>query len=127
MELGWEGNLVERHCQPACEIPKHSVPGHIISVHLSGRAELERVRADGRTHRGILTSDDVCVNSADFPTSGNGLEKVESFIIRLETSFVARTAHGFIYEDRIEIIPQFALRDHLIQGIRYYELETSKL
>lgn len=42
-KAAWEGILVERHRQPACEIPEHSVLGHIISVHVSGQAELESV------------------------------------------------------------------------------------
>lgn len=116
-KTGWEGILVERHCQLPCEIPEHSVPGHIISFHLSGQAELKKVTADGRFRRDILTSGNVCINPAEFPISGRILEESRSIFIRLNPSFVACAAHSFISEERIEIIPQFALRDPLIQGI----------
>lgn len=116
-KLGWRDVLVEQHYQLPCEIPKHSVPGHVISICLDGQAELQKVSADGRLHKGILTSGHVCINPALFPISGRILEQSKSIFMCLDPSFVVRAVRGFIYEERIEIIPQFMLHDCLIEGV----------
>lgn len=116
-KANWEGILVEQHCQPPCEIPCHDVPDHIVTVHLSGQTELKKVTADGSFHKATLTSGNVCINPAKFPISGYILEESKSIFLCLNPSFITRAAYGFVYEDRIEIIPQFALCDPLIQGI----------
>ncbi len=102
--------------QPACETPEHSSSHHVISICLGHPTVKERT-IDGCYQCQCFVYGDISITPANVSRKIR-LEKEAEFIhIYLEPEFLTQTACELFDNDRIEITPQFKIKDLLIQGI----------
>ncbi|HEY9653211.1 MAG TPA: AraC family transcriptional regulator [Coleofasciculaceae cyanobacterium] len=110
---GWNGIVLEHHCQPAQETPEQDLVKHSISIYLGRTAQYER-RANGRVVKERLHYGDIIINGYQKTRWHN---EGEYLLLHLEPSLVAHAAADLLNTDRIEIVQQFKTRDPLIQNL----------
>ncbi len=115
--LEWEGINVQYHDQPALETPNYYYKQHMLLVHNSGRAvQAERVLA-GRKQREQLGNGNVVIVPANVQHQVNWDRKNNFTLLFLEPAHLARVAYESVNVERVELVPQFAMRDPLIYQI----------
>lgn len=110
---GWNGIVLEHHCQPAQETPEQDLVKHSISIYLGRTAKYER-RANGRVVKERLHYGDIIINGYQKTRWYN---EGEYLLLHLEPSLVAQAAADLIDTDSIELVEQFKTRDPLIQHL----------
>lgn len=115
-EMGWEGFVVRHYRLPPFEVPEHPLVEHRILIQLGCPSKVEASQ-NGRLLRGRFLKGDLTYTTPGVKFRARWEEEREFLIIRLEPAFVTRAAHEFIREDLIETVPQFKLRDPLVEGI----------
>ena len=121
-KAGWKGIHFAYHRQPAHEIPDCRFAHHILTICV-GQFEI-KLKRDGRWQKEYYTCGDI----GFFPASQQGPiaqcdREVEFINLYLEPKTFARVACESVDADRVELVPQFNIRDPLIQQIGL-ELKT---
>ena len=115
--LEWEGIYVQHHYQPAWETPQYCYEQHMVLIHNSRRAvQAERV-LDGRRHTEQLGNGNVVIVPANVQHQVNWDRENNFTLLFLEPAHLARVAYESVNVERIELVPQFAMRDPLIYQI----------
>jgi AraC family transcriptional regulator len=114
---GWPGIKVSRHRFSAGEVRVSSLPGHLVTLHLSGPLRLVQL-LDGRRREGTEIKGDVGIVPLGTDATcifGNGSEDAN---LLLDDGFFRRVAaEAGMDEARLEIAGAFATRDPHIERI----------
>lgn len=120
-QAGWESIYLEHHRQPAYETPEFRYPIHIVSIHLRGATTVERWSERTQRQRCVVTSGDITIYPANTRHWERSDRTAEFIDLHLDPSLVMDSSgSGAIpsgHESLPEILPQFAIRDPLIQQI----------
>lgn len=119
---------VERHHQPSNGSSVCCLPHHLISIHLGQPIQLQRT-VDGRRSNDYLTEGDIMISPPCLHRKLAWDNDAEFLLLSLESKLFASAVHADD-ADRVEIVPQFKLRDPLIQQIGLTlksELEVDRL
>lgn len=114
--LGWNGIHVQYHQQPACEMPEHSHTQHVILVNHAGRRAQSCV-LEGQLRHEQRFNGDIVILPAFVPHQVGWQGEGDFTMLMLEPTHLAQTAHKSVDDERVELIPQIAKSDPLIQGI----------
>jgi len=113
----WDGILVEQHRLRALQIPEHSLPKHLICIHLSSGIELDWRVAGERLQSRLTMPDDISLTPAGLPRMVRWNQEAEILFISLEPELIARAAHEAVYADDIELAEKWGGPDPQIQHI----------
>jgi AraC family transcriptional regulator len=104
------------HRQPACETPEHLSSHHVISICV-GRPIVKKRILNGLPQRNCFIDGDISITPANTFRSVSLEGEAEFIHLYPEPQFFARTTNEIVENSEVEIIPQFKIRDPLIQGI----------
>ncbi|HLO86087.1 MAG TPA: AraC family transcriptional regulator [Nostocaceae cyanobacterium] len=113
----WQGIYLEYHLQPGHETPEHSFQQHAIAINVSPEAhKVERV-LDGQLKIEQMFPGDIAV----IPASSYHLARWESegefILLSLDPNFFNQVIIESVGLQQVELIPQFATSDPLMQQI----------
>lgn len=115
-KAGWKGIHFAHHRQPAHELPDCYFAQHVITICL-GQFEI-KLRKDSSWQRECYTYGDIGIFPVSQPGPRARCDQGAEFIsLYLEPRTFARVACESVDADRVEIVPQFKIRDPLIQQI----------
>ena len=113
----WDGIRLDHHRQPAHETPEHSPQQYIVCISLEqGITNAERV-LNGRIQLERITYGDVAVIPANSYHKSRWDSEVEFLVLSLEKELFARVLNNSVDLQSLEITPQFASPNPLIQQI----------
>ncbi|MBW4599317.1 MAG: AraC family transcriptional regulator [Calothrix sp. FI2-JRJ7] len=115
-QANWSCIQFGYHRQPACETPEHLSSNHVISICVGCPIVKKRV-LDGLPQRNCFVDGDISITPANIFRSVCLEGEAEFIHLYPEPKFFARTANEIVGHSEVEIIPQFKIRDPLIQGI----------
>lgn len=117
-QAGWNNIFLAYYQQPACEIPKHYLSQHTLTIcgELSTPALIECC-LDDRLKRYWFDSGDIIFCPAGISKSLAWEQKNSGILLALEPQLVEQIAYESINAERIEFLPQFKVIDPLIQQI----------
>ncbi len=116
-KLGWEGISVQYYRQPAWEIPEHANPQHVINIHHDRQViNAERI-LDGCRARAQLGDGDITLIPANVQRKSCWDKEIIFTYLVLEPTHIPQIAHEFVDADKVELVPQFLVRDPLIYQI----------
>jgi AraC family transcriptional regulator len=116
-QIGWKGLFFQEFNHPGHEISEYILPHHMIIV---GRQQglYQENRINGEFHRrDSAAMGDALIVPAGVTNATVWKENAEFSLLTLCPKFVGEVAHESINPNRIELIPQFAAFDSLIQQI----------
>jgi AraC family transcriptional regulator len=114
----WNNIFLAYYQQPACEIPKHFLNEHTLTIcsELSAPSLVE-CSLDNRFKRYWFSSGDIIFCPAGISKSLAWEQKNSCILLALEPRLVELVAYDSIYADPIEFLPQFKIIDPLILQI----------
>jgi AraC family transcriptional regulator len=116
----WNNIFFAYYQQPACEIPKHLLNEHTLTIcsELSAPSLLECC-LDNRFKRYWFNSGDIIFCPAGISKSLAWEQKNSCILLALEPRLVELVAYESIHADQIEFLPQFKIIDPLILQIAH--------
>jgi AraC family transcriptional regulator len=111
--VGWDGLLVERYVVPRFETGALAFARYAVVLQHDGRAYL-RCRARLRERLYEVTHGEIVIHPPFTPHDVRITEPAEFVSVNMEPTLMARAAEDIIYEDRIELVPQAAIRDPFV-------------
>jgi AraC family transcriptional regulator len=117
--LGWENIQVGQFQHPPGECNVHSGDEHTVCVSLAARPVRFLQIKDGKTHSSLYGKGDISITPAQVPFFARWQDDDHYVELRLDSGFVATVAKEALglNPDRIEIIPEFRLRDGRLEAI----------
>jgi AraC family transcriptional regulator len=117
-DLGWNGIYVQQHIQPPWETPDYAHTRHMILVHgTQHRVQVERA-FDGRRRQEHIGSDNnVVIVPATVQHQTNWSAESPFLLLFIEPDFLAQVAYESVTAERIQLIPQYAMDDPLIDQV----------
>lgn len=115
-QANWSCLQFSYYRQPACETPEHLSSHHVISICV-GRPIVKKRMLDGVPQRNCFVDGDISITPANRFRSVCLEGEAEFIHLYPEPNFFARTTNEIVEHSEVEIIPQFKIRDPLIQGI----------
>jgi AraC family transcriptional regulator len=109
---GWDGFVLERHRQPAFELPPLSSTAYLVSVALGGPFKAEITRGGSR-RRYSFTRGDVSVFPYGFSVDGASVGPSEFLLLLIQPSVIERVAADVLGAGRPEIAPRIGVADPL--------------
>lgn len=113
---GWENIGLEHVFHSPWEYPEHRFQQHVLLINLKAESGSER-RIGASLEREEIQVGDVVLIPANVETWKVSRQDVEKIGISLKPEFVAQTAYESLDLTRIELTPQFARPDPLIEQI----------
>jgi AraC family transcriptional regulator len=114
--IGWDGLLVERYVVPRFETGALAFARYAVVLQHDGRAYLHcRARLRERLYE--VTHGEIVIHPPLTPHDVRITEPAEFVSVNIEPTLMARAAEDIIYEDRIELVPQAAIRDPFVWQI----------
>jgi AraC family transcriptional regulator len=116
--LRWNGIYVQHHIQPPWETPDYAHIRHLILVHgTQHRVRAERAFEGRRRQEQIGSDSNVAIVPATVQHQANWSEESPFSLLFIEPDFLTQIAHESVTAERIQLIPQYAMRDPLIDQI----------
>jgi AraC family transcriptional regulator len=115
--LRWRGIEVQQHRQPAWDSAEVCFKQHVISIHNFPKPARSERRFAGQKQSERLGRGDVVIMPAGVPHADTWDEPGEFTLLIVEPNRVVEAAFSPGDAARIEIIPQYAMRDPFICGI----------
>jgi AraC family transcriptional regulator len=116
--LGWNGIYVQDHIQPPWETPDYAHIRHLILVHRTQhRVQVERAFEGRRRQEQIGSGSNVVIVPATVQHQTNWSEESPFSLLFIEPDFLTQVAHESVTAERIQLIPQYAMADPLIDQI----------
>jgi AraC family transcriptional regulator len=113
----WHGIRLDYHQQPAFETPEHSPQQHVITVSLAKQPTNAQRMFNGHIQHECIKYGDVAVIPANSDHKSSWELETEFLVISLEKALFTRAAYDSFDLHKIELTPQFAAADPLIQQI----------
>jgi AraC family transcriptional regulator len=117
--LGWENILVQQFQYPPGEESYHYSDEHAICMSLAPRpVHLLQIR-EGKTYEGLYGKGDISITPAKVPFFARWDSEDRYLRIRLTSHFLQSVAREALSmnPDRIDLLPEFKLRDRQIEAI----------
>ncbi len=114
---GWHGIYVQQHHQPAWQTPEYCSTQHLILIHESEQLIQAERRLDGRRQHEQLSDGNVVIVPANAQHQVSWDQENSFILLFLEPTNLAHIAYEAVNVDRVDILPQFAMRDPLIYQI----------
>ena len=115
-QAGWQNIALEHWWRAAQEIPVYSAKQHAIVIHLKNKGNTER-KMNGVFQQENNQIGDIVLVPAHVEHWASFQQEAEIIIISLAPETLASTAHDEIDPDRVELTPQFAASDPLLEQI----------
>lgn len=117
--LGWDNILVEQFQHPPGEGKHHFSDEHAICLSLAPRPIRVLQIKGGRTYVGVQSKGDVSLTPAKIPSFSRWESDDTCLQIRIASQFIQRIARETIETDpdRLELRPEFQIRDPQIEAI----------
>jgi AraC family transcriptional regulator len=116
--LGWNGIYVQDHIQPPWETPDYAHTRHLILVHGTQHwVQAERAFEGRRRQERIGGGSNVVIVPATVQHQTNWSEESPFSLLLIEPDFLTQVAHESVTAERIQLIPQYAMADPLIDQI----------
>jgi AraC family transcriptional regulator len=116
--LGWNGIYVQQHQQPAWEIPTNVHTRHMVLIHSPAPIVNSERWFDGRKQQEQFNSEKtVVLVPARVEHRSNWDRESHTSLLFLEPDALDRVARELVTTDRLELIPQYAMHDPLIDRI----------
>lgn len=118
-DLGWEHIQVQQFQHPPGECSISSGDEHTICVSLAARPVRFLQIKDGKTHSSLYGKGDISITPAQTPFFARWQDDDHYVELRLDSAFMAAVAKEALglNPDRIELIPEFRLRDGRLEAI----------
>ncbi|MGG6240348.1 helix-turn-helix domain-containing protein [Nodosilinea sp. AN01ver1] len=118
-ELGWEYIQVEQFQHPPGECSSPLSEDHTICLSLATRPVRFLQIKDGKTHSSLYGKGDISITPAQTPFFARWQDDDHYVELRLNSGFMANVAQESLglNPDRIELIPEFRLRDGRLEAI----------
>jgi AraC family transcriptional regulator len=131
-DLGWNGIYVQQHQQPAWETPESAHTRHMLLVHRATESIVQSERwFNGRMQQEWLgNGNNVAIIPAMVSHQANWNQESSFSLLFLEPDYLIQVAYESIGMNRVELIPQHAMSDPLIDQIARSltaELEPNRL
>ena len=117
----WDGIYLRHDRQPAFEIPQHSHPQHTIIIGMENALEAQW-SIDGKFRNLQYNKGDVFIVPAGASHRAYWKQESEGMMLALEPHSVVSAAIDSLLNDRLEIIPQFAVTDLRLSQIAQWLL-----
>ncbi len=128
--LGWNGVYVQQHQQPAWETPEYAHTRHMLLVHSPNLTIQAERWFDGRRQQEQFGGGtNIVIVPATVLHQANWNQESPFSLLFLEPDRLLQVAYESITVDRVELIPQYAMHDPLINQIGRLlaaELETNQ-
>ncbi len=128
--LGWDGIYVQQHQQPAWETPEYAHTRHMLLVHNPNLMIQAERRFDGRRQQEQFGGGkNIVIVPAMVGHQANWNQESPFTLLFLEPSRLLQVAYESITVERVELIPQHAMHDPLVEQIGRSlatELETNQ-
>jgi AraC family transcriptional regulator len=98
----------------AVETPEHCFAQHFISVHLSPIDVIKEQKLNGRPQYSNFNQGDICLTPATVPVSVRLQAPSEIVGLSIEPAFLNQLTTEVSKSDRLELVPQFKLKDPMI-------------
>jgi AraC family transcriptional regulator len=116
-DANWQGIHLEYHLQPGHETPEHSFQQHTIVISLCPEvSQVERV-LDGQLKTEQILQGDIAVIPANSYHLARWQSEGEFLVLSLDPSFFNQVILESLGLQPVELIPQFATPDPLVQQI----------
>lgn len=118
-DQGWENILVEQFQHPSGEGRTHYSDEHTICLSLAPRPVRFLQIKGGKTHTSLYGKGDICITPAEMPFFARWEGEDRYVQIRIATRFIQSVAREMleINPDRLELLPEFRIRDPQIEAI----------
>lgn len=118
LNLGWQGVCVQNHRQPAWETPEYAYASHMILVHGTEQKIQSEQIFSGYKHQNQLDGNhNIVVVPATLSYQANWSQESDFILLFLQPEHLMQVAHEWGTTDRIELLPQAAMSDPLIDQI----------
>ena len=116
---GWENILVEQFRHPSGEGRTHYSDDHTICLSLAPRPVRFLQIKGGKTHTSLYGKGDVAITPAEMPFFARWEGEDHYMQIRIAARFIQNVAREAleINPDRLELLPEFRIRDPQIEAI----------
>lgn len=115
---GWNGIYVQHHIQPPWETPEYAHTRHMILVHgTQHQIQVERAFDGLRRQEQMGSGSNVVIVPAAVQHQTNWGEESPFSLLFIEPDFLTQVAHESVTAERIQLIPQHAMSDPLIDQI----------
>jgi AraC family transcriptional regulator len=116
---GWDNILVEQYQHPAGEGRLHYCNEHVICLSLAPRPVRLQQFQDGKTYSGLYGKGDFSIMPAKSPFFARWDSDDRFMQIRITSQFIRQVAREALGQnpDRIELLPEFRMRDPQIEAI----------
>jgi AraC family transcriptional regulator len=116
---GWENILVEQFRHPSGEGRTHYSDDHAICLSLAPRPVRFLQIKGGKTHTSLYGKGDVAITPAEMPFFARWEGEDHYMQIRIAARFIQNVAREAleINPDRLELLPEFRIRDPQIEAI----------
>ncbi|MBE9110123.1 helix-turn-helix transcriptional regulator [Nodosilinea sp. LEGE 07298] len=117
-DLGWEHVHVEQFQHPPGECSSPLSEDHTICLSLAARPVRFLQIKDGKTHSSLYGKGDISITPAQTPFFARWQDDDHYVELRLDSAFMAAVAQDSLgLPDRIELMPEFRLRDGRLEAI----------
>lgn len=114
----WRGFGVSKLRLPPGSYPEQFVTDHYFAVQLNNSVKIE-VELNGRRHTGRFFKGDVTYAPPGVWCRSSWDQERELLIVSLDSSFVNARTKNFLQPETRQLVPQFRLRDPLLEGIAH--------
>lgn len=116
--LGWDGLYVQQHQQPAWETPEYAHTRHMLLVHNPNLiVQAERRFDERRQQEQFGGGKNIVIVPAMVGHQANWNQESPFTLLFLEPSRLIQVAYESVTAERVELIPQHAMHDSLIEQI----------
>jgi AraC family transcriptional regulator len=116
--LGWNGIYVQQHQQPAWETPEYAHTRHMILIHGTEQPVQAERGFDGyRQHELLTQGSNIAIVPASIQHQASWNQESDFTLLFLDPDLLVHVAYESISDDRIELMPQFAMDDPFIDQI----------
>jgi AraC family transcriptional regulator len=115
---GWSGLSLSYFSYPeAREVPELAMTHHVLGIADVDAPVTVECCLNGKFQRSRIHNGTCMLTPAQTQYWANWKSGGKFLLLNLETDFVSQLAHETIHSDRVELVPQFATTDPLIQQI----------
>lgn len=113
----WENLLLHQHQQPSHKTPEYRIMAHTLSLYTGTQPVLAEQAAEGKLTQQHVTWGHLHLVPVGLEQSMSWNQEIEFINLYLSPDLVTQIAQELVNPDRVELIPQFAIEDPLIQQI----------
>ena len=112
----WSGGSLEHHLYPAYETPEHTLENHHICVYLGKPLTYEQI-IKGKLRSQTCIYGDMVIYPAGLTQKLSWNKEAEIIELNIKPELITQASQYLSSPNNIEIIPQYGLRDPLIQQL----------